>query len=171
MNIFSLGFLALIGTTPVDSHEFFVKAYDAQSAIVQKVNIPFELNEKNDIRFQDTDILERLAGIDTTVSVSWLEAQEPSDVEKVVDASFMILTSLMVLATHERYDISPELKMTALRGVFFLFFPFDDYFLYVHCNNDQHLVATSTKPSEDTLKRMKSTDEIRELCQPTQDPS
>ena len=147
--------------SPVMAQEFFIKT---EGRGIDRINLDFEMSEKREIRFENPDHLKAFLMNDKRIPSSWVSARDASDVEKVVDAGFMILTGFMMISTHDSYELNSELRLSSIRGVFFFLFPFEDHYLYARCKNEEHLVATSAKPTDDTLKRMKTLSEVQKLC-------
>jgi hypothetical protein len=146
----------------VGAEEFFIKTSKTGA---EKIELSFEKNEAGDIKFSDSSQLDRLTQTDKSLQEGWISKRPPSEVEQIVDAAFVALTGFLILGIHDSYDINSELRLSTHSGVVLFFFPFRDHYLYAHCGSDHHLIATSVEPNEEMLLRMKSLEDLEEICQ------
>jgi hypothetical protein len=144
--------------------EFFMKTSKTSA---EKIEINFEKNEAGDIKFSDPSQLERFVQTDKSIRDGWISRRPPSEVEQIVDAAFVALTGFLILGVHDSFDLNSELRLSTHSGVVMFFFPFRDHYLYAHCGGDHHLIATSNEPNEETLLRMKTLQDLEEICQGT----
>ncbi len=156
------GLVVVCLSSSAQAQDFFVKTDKKET---EQVKIEFDWDSDRGVLFREPKVLEKFLVKDKELPSTWIEKREPSEVEKVVDAAFMIFTALMVISTHDTYQINSELRMSTIRGAVFLIFPFEDHNIYMDCGGDHHLVATSMKPTDDILERMKTPEEVRRLCQ------
>lgn len=152
---------SVLGISGLSAQDFFVKTSDKD---VRRVEVGLAFDKERNLFVNDPQPFGEFLVHDQEISTGWIPRREPTDVEKIVDGAFMLLTGLMVIATHDAYQINSELRLSTIRGAVFLFFPFEDHNLYVDCGGDHHLVATSHKPTDDILERMKTPQEVRRLC-------
>lgn len=162
MRAYLLGFgLMVFFQTSTYAKDFYLKLDDAN---VIRTPINIEVSDKDDIRFSEAERMRRFLLTDKNLPEGWIPAKEPTTVEKAIDMGLMLLTSLIMMGTHQTYHLNTELRLTAMRGVVMFVMPYEHYFLYSSCGGDSYLVAQSIKPTEDSLKRMKTLKEVRELC-------
>lgn len=162
MKVGFLALLSLLVSSHLSAEDFYLKQ---ASGLTEKISIQIERNDAGDLKFSTPEDLSRFTQTDKSIADGWISRREPSEVEQIVDAAFMALTGLLIIGIHDSYDINSELRLSKHSGVILFFFPFRDYNLYAHCGGDHHLIATTNEPNEETLKRMKSLEELREICQ------
>ena len=134
-------------------------------------SIEYERDAENDweLSFKDPEILNELTGSEAEIYEGPIKRKEPSEAEQLIDGSFMILTALAVIATHDTYEISDDLRLTSIRGLLLFFFLFREDSIYRECNGEEYLVGSTYEPTEDGFKRMKTFDELEELCVPPEE--
>jgi hypothetical protein len=160
---------SLFIASDVGAEEFFVKT---SKTAAEKIEVNFEKNDTGDIKFSDPSQLERFTQTDKSVQDGWISKRPPSEVEQIVDAAFIALTGFLILGVRDSFDINSELRLSTHSGVVLFFFPFRDHYLYANCGGDHHLIATSVEPNEEMLLRMKSLQDLEEICQnPTKQES
>lgn len=158
----ALALLVVSGTASVQAQEVFVKV---EEGFIQTRKLDIDLGEKSQISFPKPDQLKAFQMQDRKPLLASYEPRAMSDAERLIDASFFIFTGTLVIATHETYQITSELRLSSIRGVIFWFFPFEDHNLYLKCGDkEEFLIATTAEPKDDILKRLKSLKEARELC-------
>jgi len=161
-SIAAIGLLVIFAFAgELSAKDFFLKK-DDKTLIRTKLSMDSEA--KGDLIISDPKSFSRFLINDQMLPPERVSVREPSDVEKMIDASFMILTGFLMIAAHDTYDLNSELRLSSVKGILLFLFPFEDENLYIHCNSDQYLVASSTRPNEESLKRMKTIEEVRNLC-------
>jgi len=153
--------LTCLLSSPVGAVDFYLK-FDETNVI--KTPIELETNSAEDIQFLKPESLQRFLLTDQNLPQGWIEGREPTDIEKAIEFGMGLVTSLLFMSQHEYYDLNSELTLAAMRGVMFFLIPFEEFFLYAHCENDSYLVATTIRPTEDSLKRLKTLKEVKSLC-------
>ncbi|MBN8554739.1 MAG: hypothetical protein J0L93_04770 [Deltaproteobacteria bacterium] len=151
------------------SQEFYTKNSDGSIA---KIKINFHLNDDLSLTLQNPEVLEKYSADPASIKKDKIIKREPTEAEKIADVAVMLLTSLMVMSTHNAYDISSDLRLDRVAGLFFFILPFEINDIYRKCGEQQYLVAISDAPDAETSKQLKSVDEILKLCNPkTSEPS
>jgi len=116
------------------------------------------------LRLTDTQLLRQMAQKPEDIPFDPIVRRELSNLEKSVDAAFLIFSSLLIMMTHDVYDLSSEFRILRIQGVIFFVFPSDTSILYYRCGNKEYEIASSDEPSEKELLDMKTLDEARALC-------
>jgi len=154
--------VSLVVSVDTYAEAFFVKT---GTKTFGKIEIDLERNTERDIKFSAPSQLEPFTQRDKSIESGWITRREPSEVEQIVDAAFIALTGFLIIGINDSYDINSELRLSTHSGVVLFFFPFRDHYLYAHCGGDHHLIATTNEPNAETLKRMKSPEDLRSICQ------
>lgn len=150
-----------------NAETFFIKTKDNTAKAV-RFGLETSLSE---VRVDLSKDLKAFLQHPEQVPTNWVRASEPTEAEKLIDASFMILTGLMVISTHDSYELGPELRLSSFFGLMFFVFPFENHYLYRRCKGDDQLIAVSENPNPETLRRIKSLEEIEKSCKPRESKS
>ncbi len=117
------------------------------------------------LRLQDRALLKQLAEDESKIPFTPIYPRELSTLEKGIDVAILVFSSLMMLLTHDVYDLGPEFRLTRIHGFAFIVLRVDSSYLYYRCGNKERLVAVTDEPTESVRERLKSFDEVRELCE------
>jgi len=130
-----------------------------------KLRLERDTKDRNALVLRETRLLEEFTeDLQDLPEETEVRAREATDIEKTVDVAIMALTGLLIMPLNDSFDLGSGFRLSRISGLVFLFFPFEDYFLYRKCGKHEYLVASTIEPNKDSLKRMKTKDEIRDLC-------
>jgi hypothetical protein len=155
-----LSFAFLFGST-VQAETFFIKN---NKGLISQVEISFKVNAADAVEFTDSRALTPYTSDKAGIKKGLLTRRDPTTAEKLADGAVMFLTTLLVTAIHDTYDLSDDLRMSRMSGIVLLIFPIESEDIYRKCNGNEYLVAVTEEPKDETLKQLKSLDEIRKLC-------
>lgn len=94
-----------------------------------------------------------------------IKISDSNDVDSVIEGALLIISGSLFITDLKAYKVSNEIAYHQIDGVFMFFFPVQERFLYMKCNKESYLIATSSKPTDErALERLKSPSEIREFC-------
>ncbi|PIR22599.1 MAG: hypothetical protein COV44_07310 [Deltaproteobacteria bacterium CG11_big_fil_rev_8_21_14_0_20_45_16] len=147
--------------------DFYTKAAEKEWELAAKYKLSFEHDAKDRdvLKLRETKLLEEFTeDLQDLPQETEVRAREPSDIEKAIDVSIMALTGLLVMALNDSFDLGPGFRLSRISGLLFLVVPFEDFYLYRKCGKKEYLVASTLKPSEKSLERMKTKEEIRDIC-------
>ena len=138
--------------------------YKDAAGHIAKTEIDFTISEDRSIEFSPSKFLASFTNDKDGLKSGPLKVREPSEAEQIADTAVILLTSMLVLATHDTYDLSSDLRLSRMVGVFFFILPFEASDIYRKCGSNEYLIAVSDEPKDETLKQLKSLDEVRRLC-------
>jgi hypothetical protein len=159
---FALLLTAVLGIQTSFAQTFFYKA----EGKTQVVDLSFSIDEASSIEFKDPTAFKLFTAKDASVLSGKIAHRELSSAEKAISAGLWIITGFVILPIQDAYDLGADLKLLSLRGLIFFLFPFERHSLYRKCGDQEYLIATSTAPTEDVLKEMKSLEELHQVCDP-----
>lgn len=158
--VFVLG-ASLFLSSAIQAETFY---YKNDKGEVQTTEIKLTVKEDRSIELGASNILPLYTSDNEGIKKGPIVPRVPTEAEQIADAAVMLLTSLLIIATHETYDLSKDMRMSRLLGAFFFIFPFESEDVYRKCGENEYLVAVSDEPKDETLKQLKSAAEIRKLC-------
>lgn len=158
--IFAIFALSIRGLH-AETETFFFKGDDG---LIQKIDLDLSFTKDEDLDLTPSKVLSSYTLDSKGTRSETIKKRVPTEAEKIADAAVMILTSLIVLSTHDSYDLSDDLRMSRVMGLILFVFPFESKDIYRKCEGNEYLVAVTDEPKDETLKQLKSLDEVRRLC-------
>lgn len=146
---------------------FFYKDNDGK---IQKTEINIKVRNDQSIIVSPSKILPLYTNDKDGLKSGPLPARKPTTAEEIADTAITVVTSFIILATHDTYDLSKDLRLSRVVGAIFFVFPVESSDIYRKCGDNEYLVAITNEPKDETLKQLKSLDEVRKLCDSAENP-
>jgi hypothetical protein len=163
--IIALAFsLCFLHSTSLFAQTFFYKESSSQPDKLTQVKLDFSIGQDSVIQLKNPAAFSPFKSPKSPVTDQKISRRPISEAEQALQVGLWLITGLVVLASQDVYDLGGDLKLLSMRGLLFFVFPFEFNDLYRHCGNDDLLIAVSSSPTPDELKRMKPLDEVHKLC-------
>lgn len=176
-----LGFIPLNGSHASPGFYLKTQTHDENgnliaTAIPSPLKFEFKKESKKDketerlkesIQIQEDELLNDLSHEKEElydIKNNWIDSRPPEEWEDLLSLSIGAMTGLLILPIQSIFEINEEFKLQEMSGLLFLFFPFEDYYLFQNCGGEEYLIAVSFKPTEETLNRMLSLEDQAKLC-------